>query len=259
MRVLPAITVFLACAAPGAAAAPAVADGWALLGRLKATDAERVFAAAPPSREASFGRAVSLLVRQPASETQVDEARGILSSLTAGGADDNALGALYFLGRIAEYYQARPDPAEAARRFRELVDAGAGSAWAQTALTRLAVLEIYAVGLDRGPPGRIAAAERLLGLARDPAARADMEVVIADAVFFYKLPAASALPHLVAAERAGALDGPARADVLVQIGVVSELCGDSARARASYGTFLAAFPSDHRQYAVRLRLAALKK
>jgi hypothetical protein len=246
-----------------AGASPDLASGWAQLERFRSVEAQQAFERAAASRdpatarEARFGRAVSLLVKQPVSAAQVDEARRGLAELAAGGLDDPALGARYFLGRIAEYYQEQPDEAEAARQFRLLIAAGPGSQWAQTALTRLAILQIYALDPGLAPAARIAAAEKLLGAARAPAAQSDLHLVLADAIFYYRLPVAGALPHLLAAESLGCLDGPTRADVLVQIAEVSSLCGDPARARVFYSRFLGEFPLDQRRYAVARRLAAL--
>ncbi len=210
------------------------------------------------SREARFDQAVSLLERQPATAEQVGGARRLLAALAEGGDDDPGLGSRYFLGRIAQYYQDRPDLPEAARQFRLLVNSRPDSLWAQTALTRLAVLQIY--GLDPGiiPAVRIAAAGRLLARATNPMAASEIHLVIEDAIFHFRLPPAQALPHLLAAGNIGLLDGPTRADVLVQIAEVSSLLGRTADARTYYGKLLAEFPRDERHYMVGLRLAALK-
>jgi len=210
-----------------------------------------------PAREAQFARGVSLLVTPPVSAAQLDEARRIFAALAEGGADDAAFGSRYFLARVAEYYQEQPDPEEAVRQFRQLLAAGRDSIWAQTALTRLAILQIYAVDLGQTPGARIAGAEQLRAAARGAPAESDLDLVLADAIFFYRLPAAGALPRLLAAERLGQLDGPTRADVLVQIAEVSSLEGDIAQARVFYGKFLGEFPSDQRRYMVGQKLAAL--
>jgi len=209
------------------------------------------------ARADRFARGVRLLVEPPVSETQVDEARDLFTALVAGGSDDAALGARYFLGRIAQHYQAQADLPEAARQFRGLVAAQRDSRWAQTALTRLAILEIYGLDLERPPPVRIAAAEKLLVAATDPAAASEMHLVLEDAIFHYQLPSAAALPHLLAAEKLGRLDGRTRADVLVQIAEVSSLLGDTTQARSYYEKLLAEYPRDQRHYMVRQKLAAL--
>jgi len=213
---------------------------------------------AATTREAQFSQGVSLLVKQPVSQAQVDGVRRTFTALADGGADDTAWGARYFLGRIAEYYQEQPDAGEAARQFRQLIAVGRDSAWGQTALTRLAILQIYAIDAGQTPAARIAGAEKLLAAARGAPAESDLSLVLADAIFFYRLPAAEALPHLLVAEKLGQLDGPTRADVLVQIAEVSSLGGDIAQAKAFYDKFLDEFPRDQRHYMVGQKLAALR-
>jgi len=210
------------------------------------------------SRDGRFDRAVSLLERQPATGEQVADARRLFAGLASGGDDDAGLGARYFLGRIAQFYQDRADPAEAARQYRLLIAAKPGSLWAQTALTRLAILQIYELDPGVSPEARIGAAERLLAEAANPAAASELHLILEDALFYFRLSPALALPHLLAAERLGRLDGPTRADVLVQIAEVSSLLGRTADARTYYGKLLAEFPRDERHYMVGLRLAALK-
>jgi len=243
-------------ALPLAARAADAPTGWPALMRLKADEALRDFAAAPPGRETDFGRAVALLARSPVTPEQVADARGIFARLADSGTDDVAQGARYFLGRIAQHHLETADPAEAARQYRRLLAEHGDSLWAQTALTRLALLELYPDDPAVTPPAAVAAGERLLAQARLPAAQSELHLVLADAIFFYRLPAASALPHLLAAERLGRLDRPTRADVLVQIAEVSALGGDAAQARKFYATFLAEYPLDQRNFMVREKLAA---
>ncbi len=239
-----------------------LAPGWQALGRTKAEAALRVFDpqidAADPAmaREARFGRALALLIRQPATAAQVDEARALLAALT-GRDDEPALGARYYLGRIAQYHQAAPDPAEAARQWRELIAAKPASLWAQTALSRLALLELYELSPGQSPEKRLAAAEALLPAATLPAAQSELHLALADAVLHYRLPPAGALPHLLAAHRLALLDAPTAADVTVQIAEISVLTGDATQARAFYQKLLGNFPRDQRCYAVKQKLAAL--
>ncbi len=264
MKLGPPLSILMVLAAAAApASSPGLADGWLLLAHFKADEARQIFERASASgdvstaREDKFGLGVSLLVQQPVLAALVAEASQIFHELAAGGADDPGLGARYFLGRIAEFHQESPDMEEAARQFRQLLLVGGDSAWAQTALTRLAILQIYAIDSERAPAARVAAAARLLAAAHDAAAESDLRLVLADAIFFYRLPIADALPHLLAAEKLGQLDGPTRADVLVQIAEVSSLLGRTAQARTFYEKLLAEFPRDQRHYMIRRKLADL--
>ncbi|MDB6169328.1 MAG: hypothetical protein JWM88_2192 [Verrucomicrobia bacterium] len=260
-----ATAVFAALAAlPASATEPAgIGAGWKALTLLNADGALRAFSTAgaaanlPEGREARFGRALALLAKQPITPAQVDEARSICAELAAGGIDDAAQGAGYFLGRIAQHHQETPDLAEAARQYRRLIEAHPSSIWADTARTRLAVLELYAPAPEPAP-ARLAHVAGILATARTPAARSELHLLMADAIFYFGLPVADSLPHLSAAEKLGLLDGPARADVLVQIAEISAMTGDIAQARKFYQAYLAEFPLDQRQFMVREKLRALE-
>jgi len=253
-----------AATAPAKTGDPDLAAGWQALAGYRAKDALEIFdrklGAADPAaaREARFGHGIALLAKQPVSPAQIEEARRIFAELADGG-DDCAPGARFFLGRIAQHHQDTPDPAEAARQYRQLVAEHPDSIWAQTALSRLAILEIYALDLQSPPETRIGEAEKLLQDARTPTAESELHVALANAIFFYRLPAVDALPHLLAAERLGRLDWAARTEVLVQIAELSRLAGDRPQAARFYRTFLKENPIDLRRYIVKERLAAVEK
>ena len=246
----------LAVVLAGTTVSAAPAAGWRALVQLKADEALRQFAAEPVrARDAEFGRAVALLARQPVSPGQVAVARTTFAHLADSGTDEVAQGSRYFLGRIAQHHLEQADPAEAERQYRRLLTEHPDSLWAQTALTRLALLELYPADPAIGPAKAVAAGEQLLAAARLPVARSELHLVLADAIFYYRLPVAAALPHLLAAEQLGRLDRPTRADTLVQIAEVSMLTGDRAQARRFYETFLAEYPLDQRRFMVKRKLA----
>ncbi len=260
------VLMLLGCvSATAAMAAGKLTEGWQALANYRAPAALQIFDRAltggDPTvrREAQFGRGVALLDKQPVTPSQVEEARAIFVALTKDGTDDFAQGARFFLGRIAQHHLAQADPAEASRQFRQLIAEHESSVWAQSALGRLALLEIYELNPAAAPAARLSEAEKLLVHARTPAAQSEVHVAIADATFFFHLPAAGALPHLVAAERLGRLDWATRSDVLVQIAELSRLAGDRAQAAKFYRTFLAENPRDLRGYIVRQRLAEMEK
>ena len=255
-------------AGPGAAAAgavpsdPRLAEAWGDLAAYRAREAAGIFdrrrSAAEPAvaRGAVLGEAAALLDRQPVSTQQLDQARGLLAGLAAG-ADDIASAAIFLLGRIAQHHLYRPDATEAAREYARLIRRDPHSLWAQTALARLALLEIYALDLASPPAERVERAETLLAQADTPAAVSDLHLVIAYAILNYRLPAGGALPHLLAAERQGRLNWTDRTEVLVQIAELSRLAGAKEQAARYYRAFLAENPIDLRRYIVRQRLAAL--
>lgn len=239
-------------------------DGWQALAAYRTERALDYFESAQDdadpaiAREARFGRAIALLDKQPITAAQLDEARREFAALADSGTDDCAQGARFFVGRIAQHHLVEPDVAEASRQFRRLIAEHPDSIWAQTALSRLALLEIYAMNPDLLPADRIAAAEKVLVHARSPTARCELHYVIANAILFYRLPEATALPHLLAAEQTGRLEWNERGDVLVQIAELSRLAGDTAQAAEYYQKFLKENPRDQRHYIVKERLAELK-
>jgi tetratricopeptide (TPR) repeat protein len=239
--------------------------GWQALTNYRSEEALKIFDrslnAPDPAeaRAARFGRAVALLDRQPVSAGQIDEARGIFRALAGSGVDDPAQGARFFLGRIAQHHQQQPDGAEAARQYRQLIAEHENSIWAQTALSRLALLQIYELDPQLPPAARIARAEKLLAYARTPSAESEIHLVVANAMFFYRLPAAGALPHLLAVERLGRVEWTVRSEVLVQIAELSRLAGEKAQAVRYYRMFLKENPRDPRGYIIRERIAGLEK
>ena len=244
------------------AAAAAPAEAWQLLANYRSDLALPKFeqqAAASPAdaRPARLGEALSLLAQPSPVPDRVGRARVILAALATDGADDIALGARFFLARLAEFSAEPPDPGLAAAEFRRLIAEHPDSPWAQAAVARLAILLLYTPAGPAEPATRLAAAEQLLAPARQPTAIAELHLVIADAVFHHRLPDRLALPHLRAALETGALDPTTRADVLVQVGELSRLGGDMAQAKAYYRTFLAEYPRDARHFNVGKELAAM--
>lgn len=241
-----------------------LAAGWRALADYRAEDALAIFAAAARdpapavAREARFGRAVALLARQPVTPAQIGEAAQLFEALAAEGDATWSPAAEFYLARIAQHHQAAPDPAAAATHFRRLLERWPDTVWGQSAVSRLALLELYAPAPGRDPARRVAEAEKLVPRAHDPAARMQVELALGDAILFYRLPAATALPHLLAAERTGRLESVVRQDVLVQIAELSRLQGLNAQAGSYYEQFLQEFPRDQRHYMVKQRLAALR-
>ncbi len=242
---------------------PEVLAGWKELADLHVERAQAHFesrmgaADAGVARAARFGRGICVLSRQPVSPAQLEEARRAFAELAEGGNDDVALGARFFLGRLAQAHLQVPDAPEAARQYHRLLAARADSLWAQTALARLAMLEIYALNPQSTPGERVARATELLRFVRTPAAEAELRVVLSAAIFFYHLPSAEALPHLLAAVRLGRLDWTTRRDCVLQVAELSRLAGDRQQAAEYYRIYIAENPIDARVYTVRQRLAAL--
>jgi ABC-type glycerol-3-phosphate transport system substrate-binding protein len=259
----------LRCAAPRQASRATIynkdlAEAWAALGNLETDRAMLLFGQLSHSpdpavaRAGAFGEAIALLDRQPVSASQIEEVRRDLTALLSGGTDDAGLGARFFLGRIAQIHQASPDPLEAAGEYARLVADAPGSCWAETALPRLALLQIYA--LDGGSPAeRIAEAGRLLPLATTPQARSDLHVVIARAILFHRLPFTGALAHLIEADRIALLEPGDRQQVRAQIIEMLRLAGRRPEAAERIRGFLQDYPLHPLAYHFREMLASLEK
>jgi len=256
--------VGLICAAVPLAGSE-LAAGWTALTNYRAAQALKVFDPAVTSadpavaREARFGRGVALLDLQPVTPAQIEEARGLFARLADSGGDEVAAGARFFLGRIAQHHQARPDAGEAARQFRQLIAEHEQSVWAQTALSRLALLELYELNPSLPPASRVVAAEKLLAHAHTPSAESQLHLAIANAIFYHRLPAGGALPHLLAAEQLGQMDWIARGETLMEIAELSRLAGERAQAAKFYRLFLTENPRDLRHYIAKERLAGVEK
>lgn len=247
-----------------ASAAPAgtLAEAWQLLANYRPDQALPKFEqlgarGGADARTARLGAALSLLAQPSTVPDRVAKARALLAALAADGTDDSALAAQFYLARLAEFQAEPPDPVQAAAGFQRLIAGHPDSIWAQAAVPRLAILLLYTAAGPADPAARVAAAEHLAGSARAPLAVMELHLVIADAIFHYRLPDGEALPHLLAAERAGGMDAATRADVLTQIAELSRLGGDPAQAARYYRTFLAEYPRDARQYPIRRQLASL--
>ncbi len=252
---------FAAFVAAGAELTP----GWQALANYRAEEALKVFDGLlddpnpAVAREARFGHAVALLDRQPVSDSQVAEARRMFTELAGSGTDDFAQGARFYLGRIAQHHQLQPDPAEAARQYRQLIAEHADSIWAQSALSRLALVMIYDLDPAVPPATRIAGVEKLLADAKTPSAESELHLAIASAIFFYRLPSAPALPHLLAVVQLGRVEWTVRSEVLVQLAELSRQAARKADALKYYQMFLMENPLDPREYIIHERMKGLEQ
>jgi hypothetical protein len=265
MKTLALLVLLLSLPRTGVAAAPAgpLVEAWQLLANFRPDLALPRFESlaaqdGADARAARLGAALSLLAQPSTVPDRVAKARVLLAGLAADGADDLGLAAQFYLARLAEFQAEPPDPVAAAAGFQRLIAEHPDSIWAQAAVPRLAILLLYTAAGPADPAARVAAAERLVATARQPRAVMELHLVIADAIFHHRLPDGRALPHLLAAERAGGMDAATRADVLTQIAELSRLGGDPAQAARYYRTFLAEYPRDTRQFPLRQRLAALE-
>lgn len=215
-------------------------------------------AAAPASRERMLFEAVLLLQTPPLTDAQLDRAGQMLRSVAQHHADEPALAARYYEGRLAQVHRREPRFDAARAAYRALWAEHPGSLWAQRALVQLLIVDLY--GGDDFPDeatlAKFETAGERLTLAE---ARRDFHLVFADYHLAAARPArpADALRHLLAAEMAGSLSRQQQADTWMRIARVSEALGQPAQALTYYRRFTASVLRDNRLTLVRERIAAL--
>jgi tetratricopeptide (TPR) repeat protein len=253
--------IFFLLAGAMSAAGPTT-EAWKAITDYRADQALREFGEATgntaEARNARLGRAVALLAKQPVTAGQVDDARRICTELANSGSDEPALAGRFLLARIAQHHQEVPDPTEAARQFRQLIAEHENSIWAQSALSRLALLQLYVLDPSQPPANAVAESEKLLDLAHVPEVKGELHIALAEAIFFFHLPDQQALPHLLAAEPLGGYDRVGRADLLLQIAELSRLAGKKEQAGKYYRLFLKENPRDSANYNARRHLADME-
>jgi tetratricopeptide (TPR) repeat protein len=213
------------------------------------------------TREARLGRATLLLVQQPKTETNLDNAvRELeqLASVAPDAADEFSAAARYLLGRVAHVHRIQPDLATAAGHYRRLVQERPEHLLADQARIKLALIELYAPGT---PAEQIAARLDALATEADalarPSSRRDFHLVLAEATRHHRLGDERLLRHYLAVDAAGTSRPTPRAHITVAIGELAARLGRTDLARTYFERFLAEFQRDNRRALVRDKLNAL--
>lgn len=209
-------------------------------------------------REATFGRAISLLARQPKTAGNIEAAARALASLVETDARD-PIGVMsrYYLGRVEQAHRTPARPAAAAVHFRRLLADHPGEFWAEQAAIKLALIELHEPVSAEERLARLVRHAEFAGAMRHAPARRDMCLLLADVALRFGLGEATALDQLLAADRAGIVRSATQAQVWVQIAELARATGRHDIARRHYENFLAAYERDNRRTMVSERLAAL--
>lgn len=234
-----------------------LATQWRKVGAYDSDGPHGVFARTE-GREARLGEAVTLLNLQPKTARNIERAALLLDDVAdADPVDELGISARYLRARLEEVHRTEPQPAEAARRYLELIRAGGAHPLAQQAAVRLTLLQLYPLDETNTPSERVAAAEALGAGLSSPAAIRDHAMLVGQACLYYQLPLAQARRHLECALEAGILSSTIRADLLVSLGEISRELGDAPRAEQAYRAYLRENPQGDRTAAVKRRLAEL--
>lgn len=210
--------------------------------------------AAPDDPRLAIARASGLLVRQPRTETNIRDARELLSDALHTADETLAPLALFLLARIEIDHLANPDPASARERLLALRRDHPEHPLADHAAVQLAYL---AADDAASPADTLAAAEALLATVRAPEAARDLHSLLAALLLRHLRDPAAALPHLIAARAVGHQQPLRDADLDLSIANLARETGDPDLARRHYAAFLAAAPRDTRASTARRLLAAL--
>ncbi len=254
---LPMLVSTLSASEPMEARDAEVVHAWERASLSLFKESHRAFAT-HRSRESRLGYAITLLIQQPKTAGNLDEAVRILESLIIDiPTGEVAVVARFHLGRVEQIHRSPPNLSAAAAHFSKLVAEHPAHPWAEQAAIKLALIELYApVSADelrtRFENHRRAAAGLVTA-----SARRDLNLLLADVALRFGLGDALALEHLMAADLAGIARPTQQARVWVQIGELARLLGRTEIARDHYGKFLTAFTRDVRRRMVLEHLASL--
>lgn len=265
-RVHPTAAVLLACltaAQPLRGVDLPSEAGWKALGRLDPAAATAAFQASSRARSADrtdrLGAALAELALEPHTAARVDAARTALRQLQAENADDEpGIAAAYYLARIRQLHDRPADRAGAIGAYRALLREHPGSAVAELAAPKLAVLLLY----DDVPAdvwnSRAAELRALLPHLVSRAARRDTRLVLATALLRLRNDAAGAYPLISAClDENLIVRPPAIATALLEAAEAARRLGRTADARRYYGRYVREFPRESATEEIGRRLAAL--
>lgn len=241
------------------------AEAWQDAALYLFNDAHRAFQeglaahpAGPDARELRFGEAMTLLNVQPQTAANVARAGAMLAQLKRENANDAVgIATWYFLARIAQVHQARPDLKRALAIYDALAAAHPDSLFGQLALLKSLVLRLYEPVPMAETFRRLADAESLAARFHDPALLSDYHIAMFEAYARCRRDEPRQLDHLLAADRAGIARPEQLNQVLFTIGDLARQLGRREVEIACDTRFLREFPSDSRAYEVKQRLAAL--
>lgn len=228
---------------------PAIIAAWHQIMRLDFAGAEQAFRelveAQPNSRHARLGLAMAQLNTPPQTRARLDRVTATLEAVHQEQPNDE-LGILaqWQLARMCHAHFVPYDLAEAARRYEALYRAHPDHFLGQSALLRLATIELFS---EYPPPDMetlVTKWETRVEAFTIPMLRRNMLQKIGDAILWFEMPRQRALPHFLAAQEIGFSRFDIHMYMLLRIYNISSKEGFPTIARAAAKQFVREFPRD---------------
>lgn len=211
-----------------------------------------------PGNEARLGEAVTLLLKQPKTDGNLNRAAAMLEQLVNDDPESSlAITARYYLGRIEQTHRSSGNPEAARAIFRNLVTGHAGHPYADLAAVKLALIELYSQQSDTDRRARFDEFVALAPALKTPSARRDLSLLLADVAQRFGYEPSLTLDLLLAADEVGIARRVEQGNIWIRIGQLAQDTGRADVARAYYNRYLSTFIRDNRRRMVSERLAAL--
>lgn len=212
----------------------------------------------PDRRQLRFGEAATLINVQPKTAANLDNAVAVFQDLAEEDPnDDIAVYSRYLIGRVAQIHRLDADLELAANTYRELLRDHPQNKFAQRAVPKLAVIELF--DPLRSPDDQTGALEIEAFAANltDPLAIRDTALMLADYYTMIAPNDTKALENLLIANEQGIQRYKFRATVLVRIAELSRRTGNPDQAVDYYQMFLDEFQRDQRRTLIEERIEEL--
>lgn len=243
--------------ARAASSEAALVEAWQNTATGLFNEANQAFAALPGD-EARLGEAVTLLLRQPKTDANIDRASTLLSDIVKKSpGTDLAVTAQYYLGRIEQAHRSPANPRAAGEIFRELIARHQGHPYADLATVKLAILELNEQLPEDERRARFDSFAVIAPGLKSASARRDLCITLADSAQRFGYSPEITLDLLLAADKAGLARRVEQGNAWVRIGQLAQDAGRNEIAREYYGKYLRYFIRDNRRLMVSERLAAL--
>ena len=208
-------------------------------------------------REYRFGMAVTLLNVQPKTRRNVERAYHILEQLKDEVSTDHyGISAQYFLGRIDQIHRSHPNPESAARHYLSLIERQSNHPFAQLAVIKLGILELYNPSAE-DVSAVFSQTEERLNLLTDSIAIRDFHILLAEAYERHNLSKSRSLEHLLAAQEIDPAIRLLDNGFIIRVADLARELGDYELSSRYYREFLDLFQRDVRRFQVARTLEKL--